>query len=122
VSREVGPEEKSVGPISLFRRSFWCAGLYQTLADSGRRACLQWCNGEMGIPPEARPAAELRDYLAEERTFLAWIRTGISLMGFGFVVARFGIFGDLSYMPLAAVRPANSRSGLGPRSLRSARS
>jgi Domain of unknown function (DUF202)/Oxidoreductase molybdopterin binding domain len=44
--------------------------------------------------------AELRDYLAEERTFLAWIRTGISLMGFGFVVARFGIFGDLAHVPL----------------------
>ena len=43
--------------------------------------------------------AELRDYLAEERTFLAWIRTGISLMGFGFVVARFGIFGSMPYMP-----------------------
>ena len=38
--------------------------------------------------------ADLRDYLAEERTFLAWIRTGIAFMGFGFVVARFGIFGD----------------------------
>lgn len=36
--------------------------------------------------------AELRDYLAAERTFLAWIRTGLALMGFGFVVARFGIF------------------------------
>jgi hypothetical protein len=47
---------------------------------------------------------------------------GISLMGFGFVVARFGIFGDLSYMPFAAVRPANSRSGLEPRSWQSARS
>ncbi|HUN59301.1 MAG TPA: DUF202 domain-containing protein [Candidatus Binataceae bacterium] len=32
------------------------------------------------------------DYLAAERTFLAWIRTGLALMGFGFVVARFGIF------------------------------
>jgi putative membrane protein len=61
---------------------------------------LQWCNSEIGIPPEARPVAELRDYLAEERTFLAWIRTGISLMGFGFVVARFGIFGDLPHIPL----------------------
>lgn len=29
---------------------------------------------------------------AEERTFLAWIRTGVSMMGFGFVVARFGLF------------------------------
>jgi putative membrane protein len=33
-----------------------------------------------------------RTYFAEERTFLAWIRTGIALMGFGFVVARFGLF------------------------------
>jgi putative membrane protein len=33
-----------------------------------------------------------RVYFAAERTFLAWIRTGIALMGFGFVVARFGIF------------------------------
>jgi len=69
------------------------------LVDGGQCTCLQWCNGEMGIPPEARPVAQLRDYLAEERTFLAWIRTGISLMGFGFVVARFGIFGDLTNLP-----------------------
>jgi uncharacterized protein (DUF302 family)/uncharacterized membrane protein YidH (DUF202 family) len=32
------------------------------------------------------------DYLAAERTFLAWIRTGLALMGFGFVVALFGLF------------------------------
>ena len=32
------------------------------------------------------------DYLAAERTFLAWIRTGLALMGFGFVVARFDLF------------------------------
>ena len=30
--------------------------------------------------------------LAAERTFLAWVRTGLALMGFGFVVARFGLF------------------------------
>lgn len=33
-----------------------------------------------------------RVYFAAERTFLAWIRTGLALMGFGFVVARFGLF------------------------------
>ncbi len=33
-----------------------------------------------------------RVWLAAERTFLAWVRTGIALMGFGFVVARFGLF------------------------------
>jgi uncharacterized protein (DUF302 family)/uncharacterized membrane protein YidH (DUF202 family) len=41
---------------------------------------------------EATRRADLRDYLAAERTFLAWIRTGLALMGFGFVVARFGLF------------------------------
>jgi putative membrane protein len=33
-----------------------------------------------------------RVYFAAERTMLAWVRTGIALMGFGFVVARFGLF------------------------------
>ena len=42
----------------------------------------------------ATPAAEKdpRVYLAAERTFLAWIRTGLGLMGVGFAVARFGLF------------------------------
>jgi putative membrane protein len=39
-----------------------------------------------------RPTGSPSDYLAAERTFLAWIRTGLALMGFGFVVARFGLF------------------------------
>jgi putative membrane protein len=42
--------------------------------------------------PDANGKADLRDYLAVERTSLAWIRTGLALMGFGFVVARFGLF------------------------------
>lgn len=33
-----------------------------------------------------------RVYFAAERTLLAWIRTGLAMMGFGFVVARFGVF------------------------------
>lgn len=33
-----------------------------------------------------------RDHLANERTFLAWIRTSIGIMAFGFVVEKFTIF------------------------------
>src|SRR6201999_446299 len=46
----------------------------------------------MADPDENRHKAALGDYLAAERTLLAWIRTGLALMGFGFVVARFGLF------------------------------
>src|SRR5439155_20301534 len=46
----------------------------------------------MDRPMGAGQKAGLSDYLAAERTFLAWIRTGLALMGFGFVVARFGLF------------------------------
>jgi putative membrane protein len=52
----------------------------------------------------ARPVQkhDLRDYIAAEQTFLAWIRTGVSLMGFGFVVARFGLFlRELQYTKLS---------------------
>jgi putative membrane protein len=42
----------------------------------------------VSTPPEPDP----RIFFAAERTFLAWIRTGLALMGFGFVVARFSLF------------------------------
>ncbi|HKR75605.1 MAG TPA: DUF202 domain-containing protein [Rhodanobacter sp.] len=32
------------------------------------------------------------DLSANERTYLAWIRTAISLMGFGFLIERFDVF------------------------------
>jgi putative membrane protein len=38
------------------------------------------------------PGADPRVYFAAERTLLAWLRTGITIMAFGFVVARFGLF------------------------------
>jgi putative membrane protein len=44
---------------------------------------------------------ELREHQSNERTYLSWVRTGIALMGFGFVVARFGVF--LAHMHAAGV-------------------
>lgn len=32
------------------------------------------------------------DHLANERTFLAWIRTSVGIMAFGFVVVKFALF------------------------------
>jgi len=42
-----------------------------------------------------------RVFFAAERTLLAWVRTGLTIMAFGFVVARFGLFLRL----LAAQQP-----------------
>ena len=40
--------------------------------------------------PPSSPIAtsRIRDHLANERTYLAWMRTAIALMGFGVVMAR----------------------------------
>lgn len=39
-----------------------------------------------------KKVVNIADHLANERTFLAWIRTSIALMGFGFVIVKFVIF------------------------------
>ncbi len=36
------------------------------------------------------PVGDPRVYLAAERTYPAWVRTSLGLMGFGFLIARFG--------------------------------
>lgn len=53
------------------------------------------------------------DHLANERTFLAWIRTSIGIMGFGFVVVKFSLFvrqitavlGNKNVIPSAGYSP-----------------
>jgi len=48
--------------------------------------------------------------LAAERTLLAWVRTGLAMMGFGFVVARFGLFlRELAATGHSSMPPGNAQ-------------
>jgi len=66
------------------------------------------CDAEMPDP---------RVFFAAERTLLAWVRTGITVIALGFVVARFGLFLKvLSGEFTASTQPHSSlavSSGLG---------
>ena len=54
------------------------------------------------------------DVLANERTFLAWIRTALALAGFGFVIARFALFTREFLLITHSTLPENGLSaGLG---------
>ena len=59
------------------------------------------------MPDAAKTQEEtLRLHQANERTMLAWIRTGIALMAFGFAIARFGVFlRQVASVGQLAVRP-----------------
>lgn len=58
-----------------------------------------------------------RTYMSAERTFLSWIRTGVALMAFGFVVARFGVFlreiQQTTHQPTGAKTSVSIYIGLG---------
>lgn len=58
--------------------------------------------------------AHIRDLLANERTLLAWLRTAVTLMTFGFVVDKFDLFLHLRVFPRrpTSVRPWDSLFGV----------
>ena len=53
-------------------------------------------NAHQCNPPSSdwfrRVIAHFSDHAANERTFLAWVRTAIAVMAFGFLVAKFDLF------------------------------
>ena len=46
------------------------------------------------------------DHAANERTFLAWVRTSIAIMAFGFLVEKFDLFLEFASKALAARMPS----------------
>jgi putative membrane protein len=63
------------------------------------------------MPPANQPAEQdPRVYFAAERTFLAWIRTGLGLMGIGFALSRFALF--LRQLTLAETHVPAHTTGL----------
>jgi putative membrane protein len=58
-----------------------------------------------------------REHQANERTFLAWLRTSVALICFGFAIARFGIFLRQLQMAVtqqeAAMHPVLNSENLG---------
>lgn len=67
---------------------------------------------EMDSPPGAKVPEERKaaEFLANERTFLAWIRTSIAVISLGFVVAKFGLwFGEVA----ARVNPQLENARIG---------
>ena len=52
--------------------------------------------------PKPHNPNRVRDHLANERTYLAWMRTAIAMMGFGVVIVRLRVF----HPPLTA-QPGN---------------
>lgn len=64
--------------------------------------------------PKPAKFANTQVHMANERTFLAWIRTSIGIMAFGFVVEKFALFiRKISYLfaPSHAPEPVPDAAG-----------
>ncbi len=61
---------------------------------------------------EAVTNSDPRVFFAAERTLLAWVRSGITVMALGFVVAKFGLFLILLSASSEASNHSHQSSGL----------
>jgi uncharacterized membrane protein YidH (DUF202 family) len=57
--------------------------------DHEKRTSQRWTT----VTEDAQPMIHnFSDHVANERTFLAWVRTAIAVMAFGFLVAKLDLF------------------------------
>jgi putative membrane protein len=52
--------------------------------------------------PQEQGGTEIREHLANERTLLSWVRTGVSLISIGLVVERAGALADAAHMKVGS--------------------
>src|SRR6266849_10599304 len=68
----------------------------------------------VSLPRHIGTSKKVTDHLANQRTFLAWIRTGLATITFGFVVERFGLLlGELGLKGNTSVIPYHLSSFFG---------
>jgi len=82
-----------IAPASIGKVPVWRRG--------GKRA---GCRGVIVDPAQHRGSPMIKrysDHAANERTFLAWVRTAIAVMAFGFVIERFDLFLKYAAPPAA---------------------
>ena len=53
------------------------------------------------------------DHAANERTYLAWVRTAIAVMAFGFLVEKFDLFLEVATRSLAGRPPSGLNQAVG---------
>ena len=53
------------------------------------------------------------DHAANERTYLAWVRTAIAVMAFGFLVEKFDLFLEVAARSLAGRPPSGLNQAVG---------
>jgi putative membrane protein len=84
------------------------------LAKEELRVQAHWLRKKLGatLRGHRHPAmSDPRVFFAAERTLLAWVRTGITVIALGFVVARFGLFLRVLSSQLASSAPPYSSPG-----------
>src|SRR6266478_5145931 len=70
--------------------------------------------GQSDLPKQIGTSKKVSDHLANERTFLAWIRTGLATITFGFVVERFGlVLRELGFKGNTSITPEHLSSFFG---------